>query len=690
MGRNVFVWRGVVLAAAVMLAAGGSVAGGGGVVRGAEEAAGAGTERAAKAEWGKISNEIKSQDDLKTIVGMHDRFLNAYADSSLAQSVSNSRDVYAALLQADAKKFHGKWVPAEQIEVMEKTWRDEVQPALSLYEAGKYKEATEAARQVERSDKDNATAWAIDGDSAYHLKLPAAARGTFEKLAAVDPENVLAHNNLAVLAFENKQMVVGMMHYTKALGQGSESVVLLNNVAEALHTYLTSGGAGGAAGDKNNATYKELASKVVGAEGRMVATMAKQGLVRRGSMWVTQAQEDKITQDVSAIKYQMAMLDKQFADLQQQAAAAQRGLAEAQAASQKTLNTLVSMDARAGSRGQMGGFLDRDRMEKELSQSAGRQGEYKETLARLSQALPDFKKAAETLKGQMAAADQKYTGVQRMMEPENSRPAAELMASATTVTLPSAATGQAMVADAAPGAVQVGAQRGVQAGAVTRPAANQIAVENRIDGGPEDDGVPLAANPEPVPSSGVPPLVLPPMPYVPTLLYPAGGMMPLYKVGHSGPAEPSNLPIPMGSDYTIPRMVTYPMLPVLPGTYPVAPGGGGAPYFPGQRSYFPSQPVPQQWQLPGDKQPPMDMLPQFDPGYVLGPMLLRNGSMVPASGPMTPGGGSMTPSGGSMTPNGGSMTPSGGSMTPSGRSMTPSGGSMTPQGGASMTPKAAK
>src|SRR3954469_20277510 len=98
------------------------------------------TEDLAKAEWARLSMQIKNEDDLATIVGIHGRFLEQYPESKLAETVETSKQVYEALLKSKALKFRGKWVPAEQVEVLQKQWREDVKPALDLYRAGKWRE----------------------------------------------------------------------------------------------------------------------------------------------------------------------------------------------------------------------------------------------------------------------------------------------------------------------------------------------------------------------------------------------------------------------------------------------------------------------------------------------------------------------------------------------------------------------
>ena len=116
-------------------------------VRGAESspAAQKSVEDTAKAEWGKLSVQIKNETNLETIIGMHDRFLDKYADAAMAASVMASKEEFETLLKSGAAKFHGRWLAKDKLGVLQQQWRDDAAVAREFYRDGKFREALDAA-----------------------------------------------------------------------------------------------------------------------------------------------------------------------------------------------------------------------------------------------------------------------------------------------------------------------------------------------------------------------------------------------------------------------------------------------------------------------------------------------------------------------------------------------------------------
>jgi len=478
------------------------------------------SEGQAKAEWARLSLQIKDETDLETIVGIHNRFLDQFPDSALADKVRESQQVYEGLVKSKAQKFRGKWVAAEQIEVIQKQSRQQTASALELYQAGKWKESLEAARKVSAADRENADALAIAGVSAYRLKMAPAAQSYFEKLAALDSDNVLAENNLAVIAFELKQPAAALVHYGKALQSGAKNALVLDNAVEMLTTYVAAGG------DKNAAAFRDLNRKAAQVEGELIPVMRERGLLRRGATWVTQEQLDAILKELSGIEYQMRVLDKQYGELQQQIADLKKKLVR------DIPYLLLPPETRGGFR--------RSPHVPPSQADLDAQAELDELRSRLA----EFQKPAAALREQYAAAEKKYTGVQRILEPGTTPDALPALASATTKPAATEAAGKpdALVKAEEPakgvGSVAASAAAGQAGGAPQATGKELVAVGGAGaaagDPTPEDDYVAPLPEPEFV-------YVLPPVPQLPQDIY---GPPPPVELGGYAPVPggPAGIP----------------------------------------------------------------------------------------------------------------------------------------------------
>lgn len=264
-------------------------------------------EEAAAAEWARIGQQAKTADSLQTVIDSYQKFIEKHPAAKQLAEARTTLEAYQKLAQADAVKFRGRWMTRTQVDVQIKQWADAAHVAADLYRAGRIQEALDSAKAAIAADTQNPDALTIAGLAAYRGNSIPAARTYFTSLAAADPGGVLAENNLAVIASVQKNPAEGLVHYAKALQIAPDNRVVVDNIAEALNTFVAGGG------DKNATAYRTLAKQYDPAEARMEETMGKQGLVRWGSTWVTRDKQAKLAKFQDDVHQQMAQLDTQYA-----------------------------------------------------------------------------------------------------------------------------------------------------------------------------------------------------------------------------------------------------------------------------------------------------------------------------------------------------------------------------------------
>ncbi|HEY4330490.1 MAG TPA: tetratricopeptide repeat protein, partial [Phycisphaerae bacterium] len=223
-----------------------------------------------------------------------------------AAEAKSNVDVYTKISESDGVKFRGRWMPRAQVDVTIKQWTEAAKPATDLYKAGRMKDALDAVKAVLDKDSQNPDALTVGGLAAYRAANMVQARTYFTSLAASDPGNVLAENNLGVISTLQKAAAEGLLHYAKALQIAPDNRLVLDNIAEAINSYLAGNG------DKNATPYKALLRQAQAAESKLEDVMAKQGFYRWGSTWVTKEQRDKLKANSDGIKEQMMKLDSQY------------------------------------------------------------------------------------------------------------------------------------------------------------------------------------------------------------------------------------------------------------------------------------------------------------------------------------------------------------------------------------------
>ncbi len=366
-------------------------------------------EEAATAEWTRDTALIKQASDLPTIIDLHQKFLQRFPDQQLSPIVSGSLEVYQRLQNQNGVKFRGRWMPAAQVDVTLRQWQSAAAPAAALYKAGKLRPALDAAKQLIAHDAANPQALTLAGLTAYRLDDLRASIDYFTALAEADPSDALAQNNLAVVLFSEKREVESLSHYTQALQAAPSNRLLADNIMEALHAYR---------GSTDAPLYQKLVRQFQQAETRLESDMAKRGLFRYGSTWVTQPQLDRLNATIQAITSAMAELQSQYQSAQQDSIAIADQL---KTATDDYNNTVVSVQYLNSTMLQSGGDVGLSSRRDALLADLERSRQLKASLEAKRDALvtgrPEMFAQAAKLKTQLAdATKSQFTGVQRIMD----------------------------------------------------------------------------------------------------------------------------------------------------------------------------------------------------------------------------------------------------------------------------------
>ncbi len=263
-------------------------------------------EEAAAAEWTRIGPLVKSADDIQAVMALYQNFLAKFPQAKQAPDAQAALSSFQTLAKSDPVKFRGHWIARSQIDVLVKQWTDAAKPALALYKAGRLKETLDALKAPLADDAQNPDALTLAGLAAYRLNTLPLARTHFTALAAADPASLLAENNLAVISFQQKQNGEGLSHYAKALQINAYNRQVLDNIAEALNAYLA------ASGDKSGLSYRALLKLYEPAEAAMEQQMAKLGLQRWGSTWVTKDRAAELAKYADSLKDRLTEIDAQY------------------------------------------------------------------------------------------------------------------------------------------------------------------------------------------------------------------------------------------------------------------------------------------------------------------------------------------------------------------------------------------
>ncbi len=225
-------------------------------------------------------------------------------------------------------------------------WKEAAGPALADYKSGQWNAALDEVKQALAADMQNPDALAIAGLAAYRAgnQVPQS-KTYFTSLATADPTSVLAENNLAVIAGVQKSPVEGFTHYMRGLAIDPGNRLLIDNIQEAVNSYLSAGG------DKNNTVLKTLQRQLEPAEANLEREMARKengGLQRFGASWMTQEQLNRFTALQAAARAEMAQLDSQYQAARSALASIETQIAQTNANIQAETNNALALDLQLG------------------------------------------------------------------------------------------------------------------------------------------------------------------------------------------------------------------------------------------------------------------------------------------------------------------------------------------------------
>jgi hypothetical protein len=379
----------------------------------------------AKSDWTRAAADIKKADNLQTVIDLHEKFLEKHPDSPMAQDVKKSLDVYQTLANANARKLYGQWMTEEQIDSTLKAWTEAARPARSAYREGRMKDALESARVLLAKDDRNPEALIVAGMAAYRTNVLPLAQRCFTTLAESEAPRaaaLLAQNNLAVIAWQQKQPTEGLQRYLKALQLDSSNRSLLDNITAAINAYTRNGG------DKKAPGFRTLNEQYLRAEARMEGEMANRGLYRYGSQWVTKDDQERLKENAAAIHGRMEALDAQFKAtrdqlviLDTQAKQANAELASANSALAIADSQLIQLSQSRTTGGQQAAQPGNLQLRRNLAAQDVQRANQKLSVvmskrAQLQSAAPDFFGEADKLKAQLAAAEAASVGEQHIMD----------------------------------------------------------------------------------------------------------------------------------------------------------------------------------------------------------------------------------------------------------------------------------
>jgi len=201
-------------------------------------------------------------------------------------------------------KVGNAWMtPAEQAAMLEKSVAviDQVR---DLIKSGKFRDADKQIDQLITVDPTNPAGHYLKGIVSFKQDQVGLAKKSFEKTRELLNDHGPTLNNLAVIAFKQKQWMAALSMYDLAMQATPRSRVILDNVAEALNAVPPN--------ERNGQQYQKALKRFNEQDAELQKEMQKEGLYRWGATYVPAAQMDELKKAQEKIKEKLSALAQDY------------------------------------------------------------------------------------------------------------------------------------------------------------------------------------------------------------------------------------------------------------------------------------------------------------------------------------------------------------------------------------------
>jgi len=232
------------------------------------------------------------------------KFIEQNKDTPAAAEAQKELAMWKERQEKGMVKVGNQWMtPAEQAALLEKSVAviDQVR---NLIKSGKYRDAEKQIDQLVTVDAANPAGHFLRGLVSFKQDQLGVAKKSFEKTKELLADHGPTLNNLAVIAWKQRQQMGALTLYDLAMQATPRSRVILDNVAEALE--------GVPANQRSGQQYQKALKRFQEQDAELQKEMQLQGLYRWGATYVPAAQMDELKKAQEKIKEKLDALAQDY------------------------------------------------------------------------------------------------------------------------------------------------------------------------------------------------------------------------------------------------------------------------------------------------------------------------------------------------------------------------------------------
>ena len=251
-----------------------------------------------------LRHNVESLTDLGQIIDRYNKFIEQNKGTPAAAQAQKELAVWKDRQAKKMIKAGSQWVTGdEQAAMLEKSVAA-VDQARSLMKAGRMREAGAVVDQILAVDTKSASGFYLRGVLAFKQDQVGAAKKAFEMSRDALADHGPTLNNLAVIAWQQKQAPLALLLYDQAMAAAPRMRLILDNVAELLNAIPEE--------QRSSAQYKKLAKHFAEQDAELQKQLVQEGLYRWGSTFVPQSQMDELKKAQAKVAERLHAMEEDY------------------------------------------------------------------------------------------------------------------------------------------------------------------------------------------------------------------------------------------------------------------------------------------------------------------------------------------------------------------------------------------
>ncbi|HEV8291838.1 MAG TPA: tetratricopeptide repeat protein, partial [Tepidisphaeraceae bacterium] len=247
---------------------------------------------------------VESLTDLNVIIERWNKFIEQNKDTPAAAEATKELAIWKDRQEKGMIKVGNQWMtPAEQAALLAKSVAviDQVR---NLIKSGKYRDAEKQIDQLVSVDPANPAGYYLRGLVTFKQDQLGVAKKSFEKTKELLPDHGATLNNLAVIAFKQKQWMGALSLYDLAMQASPRNRTILDNVAEALNAVPPN--------ERNGQQHQKAMKRFTEQDAELQKEMLKEGMYRWGANWVPEKQMEELKKAQEKIKEKLDAMRQDY------------------------------------------------------------------------------------------------------------------------------------------------------------------------------------------------------------------------------------------------------------------------------------------------------------------------------------------------------------------------------------------